>query len=232
MIMNAYIEMRYANPVLTEDEACKAVGKLLAVGVGIVHEVRKETKAADELHEPHATLSTPSRKRPASVGKSRRNAKYGDFVLCALRSCVHRFFRRNEIPTVEKIKIEFCASPELPSLQAWTVRRLLRDIGFRREKRGRNSLLIEREDIILWQQKYLRDIARHRQQSRQIFYLEETWVTAGHTVSMVWIDTTVITSHKAFMDGLTTSVAAWTSSERKRHAITTRKWTATDSRSG
>lgn len=41
MIMNAYVETQYANPVLTVDKACKAVGKLLAVGVGIVHKLRK-----------------------------------------------------------------------------------------------------------------------------------------------------------------------------------------------
>ncbi|KAM7306756.1 uncharacterized protein ISCGN_010423 [Ixodes scapularis] len=89
---------------------------------------------------------------------------------------------------------------------AWTVRRLLHDIGFEHDKRERNSRLIEREDIVAWQQKYLHEIARHRQDGRKIFYLDETWVTAGHTVSKVWVDTTVASSHDAFMRGLSTGL--------------------------
>ncbi|KAM7286293.1 uncharacterized protein ISCGN_033177 [Ixodes scapularis] len=91
-------------------------------------------------------------------------------------------------------------------VQAWTVRRLLHDIGFEHDKRERNSRLIEREDIVAWQQKYLHEIARHRQDGRKIFYLDETWVTAGHTVSKVWVDTTVASSHDAFMRGLSTGL--------------------------
>ncbi|KAM7294381.1 uncharacterized protein ISCGN_023887 [Ixodes scapularis] len=90
--------------------------------------------------------------------------------------------------------------------EAWTVRRLLHDIGFEHDKRERNSRLIEREDIVAWQQKYLHEIARHRQDGRKIFYLDETWVTAGHTVSKVWVDTTVASSHDAFMRGLSTGL--------------------------
>ncbi|XP_040078591.2 uncharacterized protein LOC120850213 [Ixodes scapularis] len=45
-----------------------------------------------------------------------------------------------------------------------------------------------------------------RQEGRQIFYLDETWVTAGHTVSTVWVDCTVTSSHDAFMRGLTTGL--------------------------
>ena len=206
LIMNAYVQMRHEPPAkpgqpgLTVEESCIKVSKLLGVGVRTVLEIRKQAK------ETEGQVVTPSRKRPASEGKRRRKVRYGDFTLCALRSCVHRFFRRNEVPTVKKITAEFCTSTELPSLKAWTVRRLLHDIGFEHDKRERNSRLIEREDIVAWQQKYLHEIARHRQDGRKIFYLDETWVTAGHTVSRVWVDTTVASSHDAFMRGLSTGL--------------------------
>ncbi|KAM7311876.1 uncharacterized protein ISCGN_008783 [Ixodes scapularis] len=76
----------------------------------------------------------------------------------------------------------------------------------RRERRARNSLMVERDDIVAWQQTNLRDITLHRQEGRQIFYLDETWVTAGHTASTVWVDSTVTSSHDAFMRGLTTGL--------------------------
>lgn len=177
-----------------------AVAKSLGVSSRTVLDIRKEAKLSDGV------LSSPSRKRPGSVGKRRRCVLYDDFTLCALRLCVHGFFRRNEIPTVQKIVAEFRDNKDLPSMEPWTVRRLLHDIGFRRDRRQRNSLLIEREDIVAWQQRYLIDIASYRHEGRQIFYLDETWVTAGHTASKVWVDTTVISSYDAFMRGLTTGL--------------------------
>ncbi|KAH7951560.1 hypothetical protein HPB52_010325 [Rhipicephalus sanguineus] len=70
-------------------------------------------------------------------------AKFDSFTLCALRSWAHDFFRRNEMPTVEKITGVLGA--------------LLAEIGFKREKRSRNSLLIGRDDITDWRNRFLRD---------------------------------------------------------------------------
>ncbi|XP_037523570.1 uncharacterized protein LOC119400579 [Rhipicephalus sanguineus] len=64
-------------------------------------------------------------------------------------------------------------------------------IGFKHEKRSRNSLLSDRNDITDWRNRYLRDVERYRAEGRKIFYLDETWVTAGHTRSIVWTDTVV-----------------------------------------
>ncbi|XP_075535183.1 uncharacterized protein LOC142570723 [Dermacentor variabilis] len=90
--------------------------------------------------------------------------------------------------------------------QPWTIRRLLVDIGWKSEKRGRNSSLIEREDLLRCEHKYLYEIARYREEGRNIFCLDETWVTAGHTVSKVWADKTVKSSHDAYLRGLTTGI--------------------------
>ncbi|KAH7940373.1 hypothetical protein HPB52_023560 [Rhipicephalus sanguineus] len=97
-------------------------------------------------------------RRPRSVQKRRRSAKFDSFTLCALRSCVHDFFRRNEIPTVEMITAKFSERMEPPSLRRCTVHRLLAEIGFKHEKRSRTSLLIDRDDITDWRNRYLRDM--------------------------------------------------------------------------
>jgi hypothetical protein len=52
---------------------------------------------------------------------------------------------------------------------------------FRHGKPNRKSLLIERKDIITWRRRYLRAIKKIRQERRPIFYLDETWLNAGHT---------------------------------------------------
>ncbi|KAL1483563.1 hypothetical protein MTO96_033103 [Rhipicephalus appendiculatus] len=150
--------------------------------------VREEVKAS---HFSGGILTTASRKRPRNADKRRRSAKFDSFTLCALRSCVHDFFRHNEIPTVEKITTEFAERMELPSLRRCTVRRLLVEIDFKHEKRSRHSLLIDQDDITDWRNHYLRDMERYWAEGRKISYLDETWVTAGHTRSIVWTDTVV-----------------------------------------
>lgn len=200
VILHCYEFWRAREPKSTVEETSAFVADMLGVGSRTVFTVRKEAEASGGV------LSTPSRKRPRNSEKKRRSALYDSFMLNALRSCVHDFFRRNEIPTVAKITMEFSERMDNPSLKAWTVRRLLREIGFKREKRSRNSLLIDREDILAWRHNYLRDIQRYRAENRQIFYLDETWVTAGHTTSTVWTDTTVKSSADAFRRGLTTGL--------------------------
>lgn len=101
---------------------------------------------------------------------------------------------------------DFNATSDVTPLKPWTVHRLLHDIWFRSEKRGRNSLLIARDDIVAWQQRYLYDIARYRKAERKIFYLDETWVNAGHTLSTVWRDTTAASHQDTFMRGLMTGL--------------------------
>ncbi|KAH9378356.1 hypothetical protein HPB48_015647 [Haemaphysalis longicornis] len=97
-----------------------------------------------------------------------RTAVYDGFTLCALRNIVRDLFRRNEPPTAQKIAEEFLRSEPLPNLRTWTIRRLLSDIGFVFEKRERNSMMIEGQDLLIWRQRYLRQITEYRQQHRKI----------------------------------------------------------------
>ncbi|KAH6935700.1 hypothetical protein HPB50_008183 [Hyalomma asiaticum] len=64
-------------------------------------------------------------------------------------------------------------------------------IGFKHEKRTRNSLVIDRDDIADWRNGCLHDV----------FFLEDTLVTAGHTRSIVWIDTVVQKRGRLFSRG-------------------------------
>ncbi|XP_072389489.1 uncharacterized protein [Diabrotica undecimpunctata] len=58
----------------------------------------------------------------------------------------------------------------------------------------------------MWQREYLQKIRAYREEKRKIYYLDETWLNAGHTKSKIWVDTTVKTSRQAFLDGLTTGL--------------------------
>ncbi|KAH6932845.1 hypothetical protein HPB50_010239 [Hyalomma asiaticum] len=60
---------------------------------------------------------------------------------------------------------------ELPSLRQCTVRCLLAEIGFKHEKRSRNSLLIDWDDITDWRNRYLCNVECYRAEGQKIFNL-------------------------------------------------------------
>ncbi|CAN7979025.1 unnamed protein product [Ixodes persulcatus] len=151
MVLSVYAKLREQYPDRLRNDLYQLTSEYTGVGARTVVAIKKEAITNSGL------LRTPTGKRPKSVGTRRRLVQYDSFVLSALRSCVHGFFRRNETPTVTKIReafIEALKDDEIavePSPS--TVYRLLHDIGFELQKRNRNSLLIEKDDILLWRAK-------------------------------------------------------------------------------
>ncbi|CAH1992238.1 unnamed protein product [Acanthoscelides obtectus] len=93
---------------------------------------------------------------------------------------------KNEIPTIDKILKQVNDDEDLPNFKRSTFHKLLKELDFRFLKTGRNSLLIEKEEIVIWRREYLRKIRQFRAEGRKIYYLDETWVNAGHTQGKVW----------------------------------------------
>lgn len=67
-------------------------------------------------------------------------------------------------------------------------------------------MLMDRNDIILWRREYLKNIKLFRNENRKIYYLNETGINAGHTVSKVWVDEMAQSSSRAFLSGLSTGL--------------------------
>lgn len=175
------------------EQAASASG----VGIASVFRIIKEYKQDGILHSPKRT-------------KSRKSIldDVDDFDVNAIRRKVHSFFRRNEIPTINKVLKAVNDDCDLPNFKRTTFHSLLKKIGFKYLKRGRNSSLVEKENIILWRRRYLRTIKGMRQEGRKIYYMDETWLNAGHTLDKVWRDTTINSSKQAFLSGLSTGLKA------------------------
>lgn len=98
------------------------------------------------------------------------------------------------------------ADDTLPTLKRTTLWKILKKLGFKWMKRSRNSALMERQDIVLWRRRYLTSIRKFRAEGRKVYYLDETWVNAGHTKQNIWEDTTVLTARQAFVEGVSTGL--------------------------
>lgn len=116
------------------------------------------------------------------------------------------FFFRNEIPTIDKVLRVVNDDADLPNFSRSTFYKLLKHLKFQYKKRGRNSILMDREEIVRWRREYLTSIKSYRDENRKIYYLDETWVNAGHTTTKAWVDESVTSSRRAFLDGLSTGL--------------------------
>lgn len=105
--------------------------------------------------------------------------KLDSFDKTAIRQKVHRFFMEGELPTIDKIHQKINEDDTLPNFSKTTLRRVLKHLKFKFQKKNRKSALIERPEIILWRTKYLKEMEGYRNENRNIFYLDETWVNAG-----------------------------------------------------
>lgn len=149
-------------------------------------------------------LETPTKKKSPGTQKTRLDI-YDSFHQEAIRRKIHGFFyRKNKLPTMKKIKAVMDEDQDMPNLSISTWNRLLHDMGFQFIKRGKNSLLIDRDDIVAWRHRYLRTIKQHRQNNRNIVYTDETWANAGITNSKSWVDTSIKSSSDARRKCLTT----------------------------
>ncbi|XP_068912366.1 uncharacterized protein [Tenebrio molitor] len=123
-----------------------------------------------------------------------------------VRKTVHSFFSANKIPTIDAVYREVQKNEEIPNISRFKLYNVLHKLKFKHGKRNRKSLLIERQDIITWRRRYLREIKKIRQEGRPIFYLDETWLNAGHTKQKIWYDETIKNSREAFNQGLSTGL--------------------------
>jgi len=194
ILLNLWQYFKGNSPKMTNESADIEVARASGVSQRSVLRARVEKRETGEL-------TTPGKSRPKGKGK-RSSLKYDDFTLSAIRRKVHVFFERNEPPTLDKLKSEIDCDDGLPDIPRSSLFKILKNLGFRYKKRGRNAMLIEKDDIIAWRHRYLRDVRKFRKAGRPIFYLDETWANAGHTPSRVWEDTTVSSSREAFLSGL------------------------------
>ncbi len=67
-------------------------------------------------------------------------------------------------------------------------RLIMRGLGYRFRKLNFRPVVFERQDLIDWRKRYLRQIDDYRRKGYRIVYLDETWVFAGMTQRYDWVD--------------------------------------------
>lgn len=191
-------------------------GNLLAESTASLREVAERTAAltgtsratVERLRKEanEGKIVTPGKKRPRATGTKTRLKITSDFTKIGIRRIVHDMFRRNRPPTLSSITEKINEDDSLPSMSKATVHRYITDLGFVYERRTRRSMFIERDDLIIWRRQYLREIRKYRLEGKQIFYLDETFLNAGHTVKHAWRPSYIKSARHATLEGETTGL--------------------------
>ena len=175
MIINFYKTKMSQQQTLIIKEVVKIISKELGIG-------QRTAQSTIAEYRNDKTVRSPDKTKIRAIFKD----KIDDFERDAIRRKVHEFWFRKQLPTLNKILVAVNEDPDLHTYKRSTLHMVIRDLNFVYVKHGRNSALIEREDIVLWRTKYIEDIRKYRSQGRTIYYLDETWVNAGDCSDRMW----------------------------------------------
>lgn len=130
-------------------------------------------------------LQTPGKKRP----NKKIFEKLDNFDLSVIRRVVHEFYSKNETPTLSKLLKKLKEDIDFP-YGVTHLYKLLKFLGFQYKKKGRESILHERSDLVAWRESFLRRIKeiREKEPNRELVYTDETWLNADHRVKKEWVD--------------------------------------------
>jgi len=139
MIINAYKTKLLVNPKLSIRQARSLLSKELGIGITTVSNTLTE-------YRNFKTVSSPNRTK---IFKN-VNDKVDDFDREVIRRQVHQFWVNRELPNLNKILNAVNEDDTLPDFSLTSLWRLLKSMGFKFTKRGRNSALIENDEIRAW----------------------------------------------------------------------------------
>lgn len=164
LVINIYKTKKANEPNMLYKQLIKELMTETGIGRNSIEKMISEYNA-------NKTISSPITKRirPKII------EVIDEFFKNAIRQKVHSFWHNRNPPTLDKIVSSVSEDDRLPTLKRTTMYNLLKDLNFVYTKKQRNSVLSERDDLIVWRRNYLRSIKAYREEGRTLYYLDETW---------------------------------------------------------
>ncbi|XP_064083514.1 uncharacterized protein LOC135199419 [Macrobrachium nipponense] len=116
---------------------------------------------------------------------------FDNFTVGAIHRFVHEIFAAKQVFTVRTLMTDLKTATIIPETTSEiAVWRLLQDMGFRYKTSQRKMYLAKEPiDVVCRRIGALRALKRHREDGREIVYVDETWFTNRMSHNREWVDT-------------------------------------------
>lgn len=158
----------------------KCVANLLNVSKDTVRNVVKEREENQEnvCAQPEATLK-----------KYSRMEKYqcDGFTISMLRRTVQSFYARGKYPDLNAILAKCKEDRNFPPIsRALLYKWLIRYCKMKYRRINKKPVFLERNDIRIQRENYLREIRKYRNDGYRVFYSDETWASPDQSRNRCW----------------------------------------------
>lgn len=140
IILNVFKYFRTQFPEKCVTDIVRRTAKATGCSEKSIFQFRKEEASAEGFKEPSKT------KVRKNININSRDIKYDNNVRQAIRYIIYDLKYRNVVPSLNTILKQVNGNSTLPNFSLMTLRRLLFDMGFRYEKNGNKSVLVDKAD--------------------------------------------------------------------------------------
>jgi hypothetical protein len=109
------------------------------------------------------------------------------FTIGTIRRITHDFYSNRQFPTIETLLSKCLQDANFPRVKKTTFHKwMVSKCKFKHKSVNKKPVYLERPDIVISREKYLRDVRFYRSNNFHIFYTDETWTCPEQTKSRTW----------------------------------------------
>ncbi|XP_026754976.2 uncharacterized protein LOC113515043 [Galleria mellonella] len=111
--------------------------------------------------------------------------KLSNFDKSMIKKKIYNYYLNGKLPRTSSVFDEVNSDKSLPDFTRSTFYRVLKEMGYKFIRRQGETVVTDRDKIIIMRRNYLNKIRKHKAQNHPIYYIDETWIPGASGRSTV-----------------------------------------------